>query len=319
MRIGILGTGNMGRMHAEIFKQISEVAISGICGRDAMKTIEFAKIIGTKPYTDCQELLTDKNIDIVDVCLPVSLHSEWVIRALEAGKDVICEIPLCYTGEEMEEMRLVAQKSGKRILVALYNRFQSQYKYIYEYIKSGKIGKPKAVFANRRSPNYYASKDIVVNLMLHDFDYIYWLLGKPRSVFCKGTAPSEGFEQHAVAVLEYDDVLVSLEGTTIMPDTFPFSTSLRVIGETGAIDLNWYWSSNGPVNDVLLYPEAGEATKLKIPDYDPYFAECKYMLECIAGKTQSELLDLGSISDSMRLIFLARESLRQGGVKIRVD
>ncbi len=228
MRIGILGTGNMGKMHADIFKQIPEVVISGVCGRDFSKTCEWAKTINAKPYTDCQELLNDKNIDIVDVCLPVRLHSEWVIRALEAGKDVICEIPLCYTGEEMEEMRLVAQKTGKRILVALYNRFQSQYKYIYEYIKSGKIGKPKAVFANRRSPNYFASKDIVVDLMLHDLDYIYWLLGKPGSVFCKGIASPEEIEQYAVAVLDYDDILVSLEGTTIMPDSFPFSTSLRL-------------------------------------------------------------------------------------------
>lgn len=317
MQIGILGTGNMGKMHANIFKQIPEVVISGICGRNITKTCEFAKTINTKPYADCQELLNDKNIDIVDVCLPVDLHSEWVIKALEAGKDVICEIPLCYTVEEMEKMRLVAQKNEKRVMVALYNRFQSQYKYIHEYIKSGKIGKPKAVFANRRSPNYYASKDIVVDLMQHDFDYVYWLLGKPRSVFCKGIASQEGMEQHAVAVLEYDTGLVTIEGTTSMPDTFPFSTSLRVIGETGAIDLNWYWSSKGPVNDVRLYPETGEATKLEIADYDPYFAECKYMVECIGSKAKAELLDLESIYDSMQLIFLARESLRQGGLKIK--
>jgi UDP-N-acetylglucosamine 3-dehydrogenase len=318
MRIGILGIGNMGKAHAKVYKRIPEVTISGVCGRNVTKTDEFAKKIDTKPYTDCQALLKDKNIDIVDVCLPVGLHSEWVIKALEAGKDVICEIPLCYSVEEMEKMRIAARKNGKRVMVALYNRFQSQYKYIYEYIKSGKIGKPKAVFANRRSPNYYASKDIVVDLMQHDFDYIYWLLGKPRSVFCKGIASLEGIDQHAVAVLEYDTGLVTVEGTTSMPDTFPFSTSLRVIGETGAIDLNWNWNSKGPVNDVRLYPETGETTKLEIADYDPYFAECKYMVECIENKAKAELLDLESVYDSIRLIFLARESLRQGGVKIGV-
>ena len=53
-----------------------------------------------------------------------------------------------------------------------------------------------------------------------------------------------------------------------MPKTFPFSTSLRVVCESGAIDLNWLWTDKGPVNDVVLYPTTGNAEKFEIADYD---------------------------------------------------
>ncbi len=176
--------------------------------------------------------------------------------------------------------------------MALFDRFQSQYKYVYEYIKSGKPGQPKAVFANRLSQPYWSSNDMIVNLMIHDIDYLYWMLGKPNSVISLGTQTPAGANEHINILLEYENTSVMLEGSTVMPKSFPFSTCIRIVCENEAIELKWYWGPNGPVNDLTLYPNDGEPEKIVIPDYDPYQAECRYMIDCINRKADPKLLGI---------------------------
>ncbi|OPZ89099.1 MAG: Inositol 2-dehydrogenase [Firmicutes bacterium ADurb.Bin419] len=318
MNIGILGTGFMGKVHAQIYKSIPDVNIVGMAGRDVLHTTEIANDFETRAYKHPYDLINEKDIDAIDICVPSMFHTEFVVEALKSGKHVFCETPLTYDLEDAIKMFEVSRKSDKKCMVALYDRFQSQYKYIYEYIKSGKLGKPKAVYANRRSQSHFASKDIILNLMIHDFDYICWLLGKPKSVYCNGISTIEGINEHVNAILEYDETSVTVEGSVIMPKTFPFSTSLRVVCEDGAIDLNWCWTDKGPVNDVILYPSTGTAEKLEIVDYDPYEAECKYFVDCIKGNEDGTILGIESALESVRVAVLARESFKQGGLKIQV-
>lgn len=191
VRIGILGTGFMGETHGKIYKMFPEVILKGIVGRNESKVREVANSLETKAYTDPYELINSDEVDVIDVCYPTIIHTEYVIAALNKGKHVFCETPLAYNIGEAEQMQKAAQSSGRVLAVALYDRFQSQYKYIYEYIKSGKLGKLKAVFANRRSQLYWSGKDMILNLMIHDFDFIYWLLGKPNAVVSLGTETAD--------------------------------------------------------------------------------------------------------------------------------
>lgn len=316
MKIGILGTGFMGKMHTQIFKSFSDVDVVGICGRDHEKTKLVANEFGVKSYTDPFSLLMEKDIDAIDVCYATNAHCEFVIEALKAGKHVFCETPLTYKFEEAEMMLDCARKSGKMLMVALYDRFQSQYKYVYDFVKSGQIGKPKVVFINRRSQPYYASDDILLNLMIHDFDYVNWLLGTPKSIICKGLSLHEGICDHVSAILDYEDTLVMLEGSTLMPNSFPFSTSLRIVCEEGAIDLNWKWGDSGPISDVILYWNNGKQEQLNIPDYDPYYSECRYFIECIKGVADPNTLGIESAYNSIKLAVKAKESLKQDMLRV---
>ena len=318
MRIGILGTGFMGKMHGNIFKKFPEVTLKGIVGRNESKAIEVASSLETASFTDPYDLINSNEVDVIDVCYPTAVHAEYVIAALNHGKHVFCETPLAYNIDEAEQMLKAAKTNGRLLLIALYDRFQSQYKYIYEYLNSGKLGKPKAVFANRRSQPYWSSKDIIVNLMIHDFDYLYWLLGKPNAVCSLGTKTAEGQNEHINVLLEYQDISVMLEGNAIMPKSFPFSTSLRVVCENGAIELNWHWGPNEPVNDVILYPSGGDSEKLVIADYDPYEAECRYFIDCINGKADPELLGIETAYNSLKIAVAARKSFLGKGKKIEI-
>src|SRR5512147_2086299 len=103
MRIGILGTG-FGKQHAAIFSSFPDVEVVGICGRDAEKTRQAAEALDIPAYTDADKLINSAAVDAIDVCLPTALHHDFVIAALNAGKQVFCETPVAYSLDEAVEM-----------------------------------------------------------------------------------------------------------------------------------------------------------------------------------------------------------------------
>jgi predicted dehydrogenase len=320
MQIGILGT-NFGKRHAEIFTSLPDVDVLGIAGRNAQKTREVAHALGIPAYTDPEELIACPEVDAIDVCLPTSLHSRYVTAALQQGKHVFCETPVAYTLAEAEQMSQAAARSGKLLLVALFGRFVSVYKYVHDYIAAGQLGKPRVLFANRRTPAIWGSgwnENFILDLMLHDIDYSCWLLGTPRTVTSRALAKPAGGWEHVFIALEYEDVSAAIEGSGIMPPSFPFSTSLRVVCEGGAIDLHWYWGGEYPISEVKLYPQKGGPEILSIPDYDPYEAECRYFVDCIQGKADPGLLGIESAYASLGVALAAKRSLEQNGKRIEL-
>jgi predicted dehydrogenase len=177
------------------------------------------------------------------------------------------------------------------------------------------------VFANRRTPPIWGTgwnENFIIDLMLHDVDYLYWILGKPLAVTGRALGnPEKGWGQVFIT-LEYEDASAVIEGSGIMPPSFPFSTSLRVVCEEGAIDLNWYWGGNFPISEVKMYPHNGDPAILSIPDYDPYEAECRYFVDCIHGDSDPKLLCIDTARESLYIALSARKSLKQNGMRIEL-
>jgi len=320
MRIGILGTG-FGQRHAEIFASFSDVEIVGIVGRDEAKTEEAARALGVPGYTDPNALIEHPDVDAIDVCYPTHIHAPYAIAALNHGRHVFCETPVAYTLKEAEEMAQAAASSGKLMMVALFGRFLSDYKYVHDYVESGRLGQPRIAFANRRTPPIWGDgwdENFILNLMLHDIDYLYWLLGKPLAVRSRGLDEPGKAWHHVFIGLDYADATAVVEGCGIMPLSFPFSTSLRVVCEEGALDLSWHWGGAAPVSEVTLYPQAGEPEVLSIPGYDPYEAECRYFVDSVQGKADPQLLGIETASGSLEVALAANQSLAQGGKRVDV-
>lgn len=320
MRIGILGAG-FGRRHGEILASFPDVEVVGIVGRDQQKTREVARILGVPSYTDPNELITKPDIDAIDVCYPTHVHSQYVIAALTQGKHVFCETPVAYTLAEAKQMSQTATSCGKLLLVALFGRFVSDYKHVHDYLQAGHLGKPKVMFANRRTPPIWGNgwdENFILNLMLHDIDYVYWLLGKPQAVTSRALGNLEQGWEHVFIALEYEGTSVIIEGCGIMPSSFPFSTSLRVVCAEGAVDLNWHWGGEFPISEVKLYPEKGEPEILSTLGYDPYEAECRYFVDCIQGKADPQLLSIDTACGSLNIALVAKRSLEQNGKRIEI-
>jgi len=320
IRIGILGTG-FGKTHASLFATFPDVEVSGIVGRNEPKTKEIARSLGTEAYTNPQELIDRPDIDAIVVCYPTTMHAQYVMAALNQGKHVLCETPVAYSLTEAEQMSQTANSCGKLLLIALFGRFVSDYRFIHEYIHAGHLGAPRFVFANRRTPAIWGngwSENFITDLMLHDIDYLYWMLGKPVAVTSRGLGNSREGWNHVSIDCEFDNMYAIVEGCGIMPSSFPFSTSLRVVGDEGAIDLNWYWGGEYPISEAKFYPQKGEPEILSIPGYDPYAAECRYFVDCVQGKDNPKLLSIDSACSSLRIALAAKQSLENNGTRIAV-
>jgi UDP-N-acetylglucosamine 3-dehydrogenase len=322
MRIGILGAGWTGSVHARAYSQMTDVEIAGIVGRREPKVKEQADSLGVPGLTDPWKLLDDDTVDAIDVCYPTYIHRDYVVAALQRGKHVFCETPIALSLQEVDAMIAAARSSGKLALVALVMRFVDTYVYVHDAVKSGELGKPLVAYAYRAGPRWPGRLsadfgELVIEPMIHDFDYLNWLLGKPAAVSATGHFGPTGEVDHAFVSLEYDGVCGQVEGSHLVPASYPFTTRLRVVCEEGAVETSYRFVGDGPPENILThYPKAGSPEALDIPNQDPYLAECRYFADCVSGKADPALLHVETARDGLQAALAAKESLQRGGERV---
>ena len=182
MRVGIIGTGTMGEVHAAAWRAIG-VQLAGCSSSNSAQAEEFAKRYNIRSFASYPELLS--NVDIVDICTPTTSHKPMVLAAAEAGKHVICEKPIALTLEDGQAM--IDACRGVRFFIGLVLRFFPQYRSAKQLVAAGRICKPGVLRLKRvsyvpQNPEAWYFNDalsggMVVDLMIHDFDYVRWLAG----------------------------------------------------------------------------------------------------------------------------------------------
>lgn len=143
LRIGILGAAAIvPRALIRPARGISEVVVAAIAARDPLRAEAFARKHGIARVHECYDaMVTDPNIDAVYIPLPNSLHSSWTVKALHAGKHVLCEKPLASNAEEAVSMVDAAERSGKILVEAVHYRYHPLAHRVHEIVSSGKLGK----------------------------------------------------------------------------------------------------------------------------------------------------------------------------------
>lgn len=149
----------------------------------------------TKRYTDWKQMLETEEIDVVHVCVPTFLHEEITISALESGHHVLCEKPMSLKYEECKRMYEAAEKANKKLMIGQVVRFDGGRQYIKKLIDDKTYGKVMGATFQRLSPppqwswenwymNYERSRGCIMDLHVHDIDYIRYIFGEPESVSC---------------------------------------------------------------------------------------------------------------------------------------
>src|SRR5262247_188490 len=122
VRIGILGAGAMGAVHAAAFAGMPGVEIAGVFSRNAEKARAVAAICNAKPSATTAALIEDPTIDAIDVCLPSAEHAAAAIPALDHGKHVFCETPMALELEEARALAAMARRADRLLQVGLLVR-----------------------------------------------------------------------------------------------------------------------------------------------------------------------------------------------------
>lgn len=148
VRWGILSTAKIGREKLiPAMQKSSHCEVSAICSRNIEQAAETAKMLNIgKAYGSYEELLNDPEIDAIYNPLPNHMHVDWTIKAIEAGKHVLCEKPFGLNAEDAERLQRAAQKHpALKVSEAFMYKFHPQWQKVKSLIVEGKIGHVKQV------------------------------------------------------------------------------------------------------------------------------------------------------------------------------
>ena len=240
MRVGIVGTGSMGEQHAAAWSK-TPVQIGGFLKNTAVYT-PLPEQFNSKRYTDFEALLAD--VDIVDICTPTHLHYEMVLQVAQAKKHIVCEKPLARTLEQAQEMIQICQDEGVQLFVAHVLRYFPVYQTIKAQVSAQKVGDLGFTRLNRHGTapqnkqwffDRQKSGGMLLDLMIHDFDYARWLAGEVTAVTAYRLNETQlpSMVEHAIVMLKHQNGTVShIEGSWSARER-PFSTSVEVGGSKG--------------------------------------------------------------------------------------
>jgi myo-inositol 2-dehydrogenase / D-chiro-inositol 1-dehydrogenase len=298
MKVGIVGAGFMGTTHAAGWAD-TPARIVGFTAETSREADGLAKRYNAKVYPSLDAMLPD--VDVVDICSPTHLHHEMALKAAAAGKHIVCEKPLARTAEQAREIVTVCREEGVQLLVAHVVRFFPEYALAHSAVAEGQIGKPGVIRLHRGSyrpkkpaGNWFLDEEksggILMDLMIHDYDYARWVAGEVESVSARRVT-----ELHPDAPLDYGLVILShhsgalshIAGAWAYPPP-TFRTHLEIAGDRGLIEFDS--DGTAPIQNLILKGGGADAPDVALPSSpvseSPYTTQIKeFYAALVEGRT----------------------------------
>lgn len=321
MRIGIIGAGFMGATHAEAWAH-TPARVAGIVANHLASAQALAAQHGARAYASLDGMLPE--VDVVDICTPTPLHCELAVQAAAAGKHVVCEKPLARTEEQGRAMIAVCEAAGVQLLPAHVLRYFPEYAQAKATLDSGKLGPPAVLRLARctyqpakSGDNWFVdlerSGGVMLDMMIHDFDYARWVAGDVASVFAKER------ESHAQAILTHSNGALShVEGSWAFPQP-TFRTRFEIAGASGLIEYDSVFTA--PVEVIARAKGADGAPEVPMVvstlREDPYVTQAKALYATLAEGAPPRVTAHDALQ-ALRISLAAIESAKSGRA-IRLD
>jgi len=336
VKVGIIGFGFMGTTHWGIYKGLKNAKVVALADVDVAKRKgDVSKVVGnigggdnSKPidlsgvtvYEDAFKMIREADVDMVDICVPTAYHAKLILAALKAGKHVFCEKPLCRTSAEVSKI-VAAVKAAKGFFnVGMCVRAWPEYRFAWEYFKSGKAGKMLSATFKRISPgvdgnswkNWYMdgkmSGGALLDLHVHDVDEVNYFFGKPKRVTAFGeTVCSKGAIDHVVATYDYGDGrLVMTEGGWEQSKGATFEMSFNIVCEKATLKLD--------ATGFNIFLKSGKKITPKLDvKVGPtgWHQELSYFVNCIVkGVKPVKYQTIDSVATTMKMVFAEEKSVK---------
>ncbi len=325
LKVGIIGAKTMGSNHAGCYSGIPETSVVGIFDIDFGRASLLAESLGAKAYPSADDLIGDPNIDIICICTPTSTHVDYARKSLEAGKHVFCEKPLARNLQDGIRLAEEVEKSDRTFMVGHVLRFFPEYLKLKDIMDSGGIGNPGIARFSRTShlphgvDDWYSKYDIsggvVLDMIIHDFDFLNWCFGKAVRVSAKGLG-AEMLANHldyALVLIRFESgVIAHVEGSWALPQGF--FTKYEVAGDKGLVSFDS--SRSSPVK-VMVKAEEGGAEGVAVPESpvekNPYLLEQEHFVNCILEGRKTDITVKDAL-EALKVALAALESIETGKV-----
>lgn len=298
IRLGILGSGYMGRTHAEAARRLPNAEPVAVAG--GTRAPALAEKYGLALEPDAAALVRRPDLDAVVIATPHHLHVAEALAAFAAGKHVLVEKPLATTVADCDRMIAAAQKNNLTLAVGYQQRFRVNNARACALIHAGAIGKVQAVqvsmpmFAGAIKAGGFggnwawwndpASVGHLINSAPHAIDLLRWFTRGDVvtvSAFSRTLLPDIAVEDTTLALLEFSTgAICSLFSSRALPaPSFPGEDfRLRITGSTGLLDLDPY--SELRISDAQGWRLVSTQPPVKHEGADTAFADVRMQAYC---------------------------------------
>ena len=345
IRVGLIGLGFMGLTHYDRYCKMENAEIVAIADvSPAKRAGDVSAIRGNvdtganasrldfshvKVYENALDLIANPDVDLVDVCTPTPWHAEYVIAALKAGKHVMAEKPLARTLAQAEAIGEALKGAKGQFNVGMVVRVFPEYQYLYQQHKAGAYGKLRSAVLRRISHtlndpkgahwnNWFMNADYsggaLLDLHLHDTDFLCYLLGRPKAVSSTGlNITSDHGTDHVITRYHYDDgTLAMAEGNWACADGVKFHRSFELIYEKATVRLM-------PDAPLTVYWNDGRVEKPALSGVDGYAFELQYFVDCIQKGVKADgYQTFEDVLGSFKVVMAEQESVDAGGRRVEV-
>ncbi|MEM1098708.1 MAG: Gfo/Idh/MocA family oxidoreductase [Planctomycetota bacterium] len=332
IQVGVVGLGMMGMTHLDAYANVRAAKVVAVADRNEGKrtgqttasgNIEGQAqggfdLAGVKPYADPLALIADPDVHVVDICLPTPAHVELAVAALEAGKHVLIEKPLARTAEQARPIASAAEQAPGLVMCGMCMRFWPGWTWLKQAIADQTFGRVLAAtfrrLADHPGGKFYedgdASGGAILDLHLHDADFVHHLFGMPEAVTSVGYANITHAVDHVATQYHFagdTPPLVTAEGGWAMAKGFGFHMSYTVnfAEATAVFDL-------ANPEPLTLYRPNQEPEPIELPAGMGYEHEIRYFLDCIARGESPTRVTLAEAAESIRLVEAEAQSVKTG-------
>lgn len=310
MRVGILGTG-FGTYHAQLYKKMSKVSVVKVFGRqqEKLKTLE---AMGCDVTDTLSEVIDATDLDLVDICLPSDLHETYGVEVLKQGKALLLETPAVLRPSDAETLLSVSRQSGKPIFVNLFIRFEPAYVQLKKWVESGEFGKLRGLNIRRDTPPFWGDlgrHKIVPSLMIHEFDFITWLLGKPLKVKAS-LSERDATSAQVNVLLDYSDTTVAVQASSMLPVTHAFSVGFQAIFDDATVTFYEDGYEDHIEKEMKCFTKEG-VVKVPLSDDNCYEKSLEHVLACCEKGIESTIVSLSEAIKSLEVVFEVERLIRK--------
>lgn len=238
LRVGIVGCGMIARFHAHALNTEENTVLAGACSRSDSSAEKFCTEQGIPKFASFGEMLACPDIDAVSLCTPSGDHCSQILQALDAGKHVIVEKPMCITLDECDQVIAKAAHTGLTVCVISQHRFSDGIQEIRRAIEAGELGKIHCVQLTMhyfRPQSYYDSAawrgtwaldggGVLMNQGIHGVDMLCYLLGRAQSVtgYISTSGRDIEVEDTAAAAVRFESGAIgTIDASTCCAPGFP--------------------------------------------------------------------------------------------------
>ncbi|MBR0189729.1 MAG: Gfo/Idh/MocA family oxidoreductase [Clostridia bacterium] len=317
IKVGLIGCGFMGAMHANCYKNIDGVKVTALADVRKEKAEELAFGTDAAIYGDGKDLIEKADVDIIDICLPTFLHAEYALLAMDKVKYLFVEKPVALTNEQATKMLEKSKKTGCQVQVGQVIRFWDEYVELKNIIESGKYGRVINANFRRLSPrptwgwkawllDDKLSGGAAQDLHIHDTDYVLSVFGSPEKIYSAKNVAGEK-NSYINTLMLYKDFTVTVEGTWDLPATRPFEASFRVVFKKATVENaggKFMLYTDGKAEEIKIEKKklAGGVEGGNISDLGGYYNELVYFTDKAKSGEKIEKATLCDAAKSLEFV-----------------